>query len=96
MFRYAAKVGLISAIPATAYAYDRPSAPNYPNTSAGVWVRGGVQHNLVGTDGDGVADAAERNVISGNEQAGVLISGAGTDQSTVAGNFIGEVVASPV
>lgn len=27
MLRYAAKVGLISAIPATAYAYDRPSAP---------------------------------------------------------------------
>ena len=42
---------------------------------------------LVGTDGDGVNDAAERNVISGNLDYGVLLNG-GFD-TKVAGNYIG-------
>ena len=59
------------------------------NGSRGVQISGGAKSNRVGTNGDGVADAAERNVISGNNSFGVLISGAGTDQNIVAGNYIG-------
>jgi hypothetical protein len=59
-----------------------------PNDS-GVEIDAGAAHNLVGTNGDGVNDAAERNVISGNQFAGVWIDGRGTDGNAVAGNFIG-------
>lgn len=45
--------------------------------------------NRIGTDGDGVNDAAERNVISGNDAIGVLITGAGALANVVAGNHIG-------
>jgi titin len=31
----------------------------------------------------------ERNVISGNDERGVFIHGAGVDQNIVAGNYIG-------
>jgi titin len=43
-------------------------------------------HNLIGTNGDGVADAAERNVISGNQTNGISLAG---NYNVVAGNFIG-------
>ena len=55
----------------------------------GVLIVSGSQSNLIGTDGDGLADAAERNLISGNANEGVRISGTGTDSNVVAGNFIG-------
>jgi hypothetical protein len=42
--------------------------------------------NLIGTDGDGVSDTLERNVISGNSQYGIEIL---TDSNIVAGNYIG-------
>jgi hypothetical protein len=42
--------------------------------------------NIIGTDGDGVNDLAERNIISANAYGGVGISGAG---NAVAGNYIG-------
>ena len=56
---------------------------------AGVEIDGGASGNLIGTNGDGVNDAAERNIISGNLFAGVWISGAGTNSNVVAGNYIG-------
>ncbi len=59
--------------------------PNY----AGVEIDSGSTNNLIGTNGDGVSDALERNVISGNLFAGVWITGAGTDTNVVAGNYIG-------
>ena len=59
------------------------------NQVRGVIITGGAQGNLVGTDGDGVGDAAERNVISANVFDGVGISGPGTTGNVVAGNFIG-------
>ncbi len=48
-------------------------------------------NNVIGTDADGVNDAAERNVISGNTVAGVLTDvGNGTGSSAVIrGNTIG-------
>jgi hypothetical protein len=55
----------------------------------GVFLDGG-SGNLVGTDGDGTADAGERNVISGSD-FGVMLSSLHTPQlqNTVAGDFIG-------
>lgn len=50
---------------------------------------GGPQFNRIGTDGNGTADAAERNIISGNITDGVLIGGPGNEQNTLAGNSIG-------
>jgi len=58
----------------------------------GVLINTGAQNNIIGTNGDGVADAAERNVISGQTSGvaiGVQISGAGTNNNRVAGNYIG-------
>ena len=59
------------------------------NGDDGVVVQGGAQFNRIGTDGNGVADDSERNVISGNQGRGVWIIDAGTDSNVVAGNFIG-------
>jgi hypothetical protein len=62
------------------------------NVGGGVVLNGGAHHNLVGTDGDGVNDAAEGNLISGgaaHEGAGVILAAAGTDYNRVAGNRIG-------
>jgi titin len=55
----------------------------------------GVQGCLIGTDGDGVNDAAERNLISGNRGVGVLIR-AFAQQNVVAGNYIGTDVTGTV
>src|SRR5204863_279586 len=55
----------------------------------GVTLFAGAHDNHIGTDGNGVADAAERNLISGNPNGGVLIESTGTTQNVVAGNYIG-------
>ena len=62
--------------------------PNY----AGVEIDGGASGNTVGTDGNGVNDVSERNIISGNLLAGVLITDSGTENNVVAGNYIGTAV----
>ncbi|MGH9880798.1 MAG: right-handed parallel beta-helix repeat-containing protein, partial [Pyrinomonadaceae bacterium] len=49
----------------------------------------GVSNSIVGTDGDGVSDATEGNVISGNLQDGVTLLQGGTTNNRVAGNRIG-------
>jgi titin len=54
----------------------------------GVWING-APGNLVGTDGNGVADAAERNIISGNQTNGVQIVNTPASGNVVAGNYIG-------
>jgi hypothetical protein len=62
-----------------------------PHTAAvlltGLEIRG--SHNRIGTNGDNVADTAERNVISGHGFAGVALRGVSAHTNTVAGNFIG-------
>ena len=55
----------------------------------GVRVELGGQSNRIGTNADGLADAAERNVIAGNALGGVRLYAAGTTLNVVAGNFIG-------
>jgi len=59
-----------------------------PNGQDGIRIIGSASGNLIGTDGDGVADEAERNVISGNPGGGVLIVESAHD-NVVAGNYIG-------
>ena len=66
-----------------------------PNDS-GVAIDGGASDNLIGTNGDGVNDAAERNLLSGNLFAGVWITGQGTDGNAVAGNFLGTDISGSV
>src|SRR5205823_3749551 len=59
------------------------------NTGTGVVIRNGAKANRVGSAGDTVGDASERNVISNNGGDGVAIYGSGTDENVVAGNAIG-------
>jgi titin len=55
-----------------------------PNLGNGVAISGGASGNMIGG-----ASAAPVNVISGNTNDGVLITGAGTDANLVQGNYIG-------
>jgi hypothetical protein len=66
-----------------------PSGTQAAPNNAGVEIDGGAVNNLVGTNGDGIGDAAERNLLSGNGFAGVWITGQGTKGNVVAGNLIG-------
>ncbi len=59
-----------------------------PN-STGVWVSAGAANTLVGSNGDGIRDAVERNVVSGNSGAGFVIVDGTTDDTVVSGNYIG-------
>lgn len=59
--------------------------PNDSQADYGVAIFGST-NNLIGTDADGINDASERNVISGNREAGIYLNG---DGNVVAGNFIG-------
>jgi hypothetical protein len=61
------------------------------NTQTGVRIDNGASANFIGTDGDGVNDATEGNVISGNGDYGIVIgfNGSAADNNVVAGNLIG-------
>ncbi len=59
------------------------------NAVNGVLITNGASNNRIGTDGDGVNDAEERNIISGNNKVGVQIQGAGANYNIIAGNYIG-------
>ncbi len=59
------------------------------NGGHGIMIEGGAHSNRIGTNGDGVSDELERNVISGNDESGIYITGDGTDQNVIAGNYIG-------
>ena len=56
------------------------------NSGNGISIIGTSTGNIIGTDNDSTNDTAERNLISGNWQAGVRIE---ADANTVAGNYIG-------
>jgi hypothetical protein len=72
---------------------DPTGAQAEPN-NYGVEIDGGATQNLIGTNGDGVDDAAERNVISGNAENGVEIQS--SDDNVVAGDTIGTDVSGVV
>ncbi len=57
------------------------------NVQDGIGVVGGAHDNRIGTNGDGIADVAERNVVSGNGYSGVVLDTA--YNNTVAGNYLG-------
>ena len=57
------------------------------NGGVGIYLQSGANNNLVGTDGDGVNDSAERNVISANTYQGIALEGA--SGNTLAGNYVG-------
>src|SRR5262249_13163484 len=56
------------------------------NGGSGLSVAASANGNLIGTNADGIADAAERNVISGNKQYGINLN---STNNVVAGNYIG-------
>jgi YVTN family beta-propeller protein len=62
----------------------------------GVKFDGGATQNLLGTNGDGVNDTAERNLLSGDLSAGVWITGRGTNDNALAGNWIGTDISGSV
>ena len=66
---------------------DAAGTSALPNTNHGIAVTGG-SNNLIGSDGDGVGDEFERNVISGNVNDGITINSVSSD-FTIAGNYIG-------
>ncbi|MCI0682029.1 MAG: LamG domain-containing protein, partial [Gemmataceae bacterium] len=68
---------------------DASGTADLGNLSSGVKLDGGAHDNTIGTNGDGVNDFAEGNVIAGNASHGVWIADAGSDNNTVAGNYIG-------
>lgn len=59
------------------------------NAGIGIEIRGASQSNVLGTNGDGIGDLSEQNVISGNGRHGIRIADIGTDDNVIAGNFIG-------
>ncbi len=71
------------------YIGTNPAGAKLPNTDAGVYIYGGAQDNRIGVNGPDTNATAERNVISANMYEGVVISDAGTNSNTVAGNYIG-------
>ncbi len=63
---------------------DKTGVAALPNGQDGVLFGGSL--GRVGTNGDGVSDAEERNLLSGNIHSGVRIGGT---SNVVAGNYIG-------
>ncbi|HMB91747.1 MAG TPA: FG-GAP-like repeat-containing protein, partial [Rhodothermales bacterium] len=59
----------------------------FPNLIHGLRLNNGAARNIIGTDGDGVDDAFEGNLISGNGLSGMRL--AGGNSNIIAGNFIG-------
>ena len=55
----------------------------------GVWIEGGSSNNRIGTNADGVDDAAERNVISANIDQNIWIYQPATTGNLIMGNTIG-------
>jgi hypothetical protein len=66
---------------------DRTGNADLRNRNFGVRILSSARYNVIGTDGDGVGDATEGNVIVGG--SGVGIAGIFTDDNVVAGNFVG-------
>jgi hypothetical protein len=57
-----------------------------PNGQGGIWIGPLTDSLIIGSNGDGIDDPQERNVISGNGGEGILLQGTGV---LVTGNFIG-------
>lgn len=69
---------------------DITGSISLPNNQIGIWIGANANGNLIGTNGDGVNDIQERNIISGNGGYGVSaeIRIQSTD-NVIKGNYIG-------
>ena len=63
---------------------DATGTTAIPNTGKGVYISDGASSNIIGGD-----TPEERNVISGNLDWGISISGSDTVANTISGNYIG-------
>src|SRR5262249_15389662 len=64
------------------------------NTGDGINIDNGASADIIGTDGDGTNDATEGNLISGNNEEGIILGfngfpGSAANNNVVAGNRIG-------
>ena len=59
------------------------------NHAFGISIGRGAKNTRVGTNGNGQGDAEERNVVSGNAWSEVLVESPGTDNTLIAGNYLG-------
>ena len=57
-------------------------------SNKGVVIANGAKRTVIGTEGDGVNDSDQRNVITSNG-TGLLVTGVGTTDTVIAGNYIG-------
>ncbi len=71
-----------------------PTGTQAEPNNYGIEIDAGAARNLIGSNSDGVTDAAERNVISSNDANGVEIQS--SDHNVVAGNVIGMDVSGAV
>ncbi len=62
-----------------------------PNTGEGILIYAGPSYNRIGTYDNAAANAAQRNIISGNTGSGIELytTGTATVGNTIAGNYIG-------
>ena len=67
---------------------DPTGSTAVPNGDVGINIRSAPE-NLIGTDGNGVSDDLERNIISGNVYSGIYINQENAANNVVAGNWIG-------
>jgi Ca2+-binding RTX toxin-like protein len=72
---------------------DASGSSALPNQGFGILIDSGSSFNRVGTDGNGLNDAGERNLVVGKPFSAVAITGAGTDSNVVAGNYMGVTAA---
>lgn len=66
---------------------DITGAVDLGNTIGGIYLLSSDGGNRIGTDGNGTSDNHERNIISGNDAYGLLLSG--SDNNKISGNYIG-------
>ena len=70
---------------------DVTGTADWGNGQYGISIAGGATNNQIGG-----TTATARNIISGNDFSGIVITGMGTDDNVVAGNYIGTDVTGTV
>ena len=70
---------------------DRTGSVDLGNSGYGVNIESGSTSNTIG----GTA-ASQRNIISGNNAGGIYVTGVGTNNNAIEGNFIGTTVSGTV
>ena len=66
-----------------------PNGHNASQIYGAVHLSAGSSLNVIGTNGDGQNDAAEGNLISGNDLIGIIVTGANSQNNAITGNIIG-------